>query len=100
MIKLEKYYNEDEWDDFIQELNKQHKKSNMESILSDLLRGNQELAMAIYETLGLQSLDWMHQRNYSLFNIKPIECLGNDNLEKRLKVQLMQMKNGKHLNEQ
>jgi len=94
MTKLEMYYDDESWFEFIEQLNKQHKKSNMESILSDLLKGNHELAMAIYETLGLQSLDWMHQRNYSLFNIKPIECLGNDNLEKRLKVQLMRM-NGK-----
>lgn len=99
MTKLERYYDDESWFEFIEQLNKQHKKSNMESILSDLLRGNQELAMAIYETLGLQSLDWMHQRNYSLFNIKPIECLGNDNLEKRLKVQLMRM-NGKQPNEE
>lgn len=97
MTKLERFYNDDAWCEFIEQLNTHHKKSCIESILSDLLRGNQELAMVIYVTLGSESLDWMHKRSYSLFNIKPIECLGNDNLEKRLKVQLMRM-NGKQPN--
>lgn len=96
MIKLERYYNEDDWNNFIEELDKKHKKSNIESILTDLFKGDEEVAMVIYKTLGLQSLDWIHQRNYSLLNIKPIECLGDENLKKRLKVKLMRMNNIKN----
>jgi hypothetical protein len=91
MIELEKYYKEENWNDFVKVFEKDQEKSNEELTLIDLINGNDQLARVIFESLGYESLNWVNQRIPALDNMKPIECITNSNLEKRLKVCLMRM---------
>jgi len=89
----EQYYpGDDEWEEFVNIFAKKYKDENAYQ-LAQLLDNKLDVAIVIYGQIGgLQgSIDWISRKVPVLENLRPIDCLENDVLIKRLKTALMRM---------
>ncbi|MEL1241439.1 hypothetical protein [Flavobacterium flavipallidum] len=87
MIELEKYYSEENWKGF----SKTFESVNAPKNLMMTLNNDEELAKVIFGILQNESFDWLNKNIPALDNLKPISCLENGHLSKRLKVCLTRM---------
>lgn len=91
-IKLEQYYSGDEsWENFSNAFNEVWTESNFQKQLLSLLDNQTDLAKVIYYHNIESSIEWLYSKIPALDNLKPIECLKDTELTKRLKVCLMRM---------
>lgn len=89
MEKIEEYYKEKRWTDYIKIFGDNWTNSQSQIQLLDLCKNKIDLAMIIDYHLDKQSLNWMKSNIPVLDNLTPLECLEDENLIKRLKVCLM-----------
>ncbi|AWM15207.1 hypothetical protein DI487_15965 [Flavobacterium sediminis] len=92
---LEKYYRgDDSWKEFLDVFPKYSDLENdkfFKLLFSDL-EMKKDLSIVIFELIGGEdSIDWIHQNNPALGNLKPIECINDDKLLMRLKTLLMRL---------
>jgi len=92
MNRLERYYlGEAGWDDFVKLYAEDFLDENAH-ILSAKLNGALDLAIVIYGKRGLREAEWwIEQKVPMLDNIRPLDCLDDIELLKRLRECLMRM---------
>ena len=89
MIELEQYFNEEYWGDFSLLFSAPIESEGYEFLRQQL--DDEELAKVVWATIGVTSVEWIYREVPALDNIKPIDCLCNEALIKRLKVCLLRM---------
>lgn len=92
MPELERYYSGDaDWNDFVKLYSEDYLDDNAR-ILSKKLKGALDLAIVIYGKRGLREGEWWIEQEVPMLNdIKPLDCLDNPDLLKRLRECLMRM---------
>ena len=91
MIELEKYFTDDNWNEFSNIFNLSYIVGKEEILLREKISNNDKMSTIIYQIHGSESLNWIYSKVPALDNLRPIDCITNDNLKKRLKVCLMRM---------
>jgi len=86
---LEKYFNQSVWDKFI-ETCKEHHQKPIPSSLSTLIR-DEEIELALEVSLIGNSVEWVNKKIPALNYLRPIDCLKDETLVKRLKECLLRM---------
>ncbi|MCW1148234.1 hypothetical protein [Flavobacterium lacisediminis] len=82
MIELEKYYSEENWKGF--SITFQSVNAPNDLIMS--LNDDEELAKVIFGILEKDCNNWLNKNIPALDNLKPLECIEEEHLLKRLKV--------------
>lgn len=86
MPALENYYSGDEsWDELEELALKEHKDVPEVVEISERLGGNLGLACVIYGTIGSGAIDWLDRKVPVLDNIRPLDCVNDPVLIKRLR---------------
>ncbi len=92
---LEKYFKEEEWEEFIQFFEEGKCKYDMLEDFNKLknnLNNNKILALIIWELIGSKyANNWIQKPIDALGYMCPIDCINDANLIKRLKVLLMRL---------
>ena len=89
MIELERYYNDKEWDNFVGLCSSNWSNSTQQIDLLNTLHGLKDIAIVIWTTHNLMSKSWIEKEIPALDDLKPIDCLKDGNLIRRLKVCLL-----------
>ncbi|WP_425077854.1 hypothetical protein [Psychroserpens sp. S379A] len=90
MEKLEKYFKgEKYWIEYSINFGDSWNESEFQKELLSQLDNKIDLAKVIYYHCAESSIKWINSKIPALDNIKPVECIKNDELIKRLKVCLM-----------
>jgi len=89
---LERYYTSDkEWEDFAI-LFSEFKDHEQVVELAALLNGNIDVATVIWGKVGrVGAKDWIYKNVNALDKVRPVDCISDKNLMKRLRVALMRM---------
>ena len=88
--ELENYYcGDDAWENFA-EICKNIETDNTKKLL-ELLNNDVKLANVIEYRLSENSLSWITRNIPALNNLKPVDCINDDKLLKRLKECLLRM---------
>lgn len=92
---LEKYFKEEEWKDYIEFFEERKYKYDMLEDFNKLknnLNNDRILATIIWELIGSKYANsWILNPNDALEKKRPIDCINNVTLAKRLKVVLMRL---------
>jgi len=89
MIEIEKYYNKNDWENLV-DLCRDNWIDNEQQIeLLDSLKGLKDLAIVIWTTHKFASQYWIGKEIPALDNLRPIDCIENERLLRRLKVCLL-----------
>lgn len=91
MNELESYYLEESWIEFSDLYKGKRQNFNEKIKVLNLLNFDERLTDVIFGIFENNSFKWINNSVPALGNLKAVECLGNPNLEKRLKVCLMRM---------
>jgi hypothetical protein len=87
---LENYFDgEENWKNFAK-IYKKIETENTNELLT-LLNHNIELANSIEGLIGNNSVNWLYRHVPALNNLRPIDCINDEKLLKRLKECLMRM---------
>jgi hypothetical protein len=90
MEKLEQYYKGDKgWKEYSNNFGNDWIESEFQSELLKQLENKIDLAKVIYYHCSEFSIKWINSKIPALDNLKPVECLKDVELIKRLKVCLM-----------
>lgn len=90
MPALENYYSGDEnWDELEELALKEHRGVPEIAEISKRLGGNLGLACVIYATVGNGAIEWLERKIPALDNIRPLDCINDPLLIKRLREALM-----------
>lgn len=88
MLNLEKYYHEDHWQGMLKIANKYWENTpeqlELLSIITDI-----EIAKVIWGRLIDNCFNWINKPLADLDYLRPIDCLNDDELKKRLKTVLI-----------
>ncbi|XTZ40181.1 hypothetical protein ACQYRI_09485 [Salmonella enterica] len=92
MEPLEEYYSgDDAWQRLVNIYKEDYLDDNAR-LLAKKINGNLDIAVVIYGKRGLrEGIWWLNREVPALDYLKPIDCLQEDNLIKRLKECLMRM---------
>ncbi len=92
---LEKYFKENDWNDFTGFYKeKEYHYESLESFekFKKKLNNDSIIALIIWELIGSNfANNWIKTPNDALDKLKPIDCINDTNLVKRLKVLLMRL---------
>ncbi|MFD2921479.1 hypothetical protein ACFS6H_17255 [Terrimonas rubra] len=90
MIYLEQYYpGEEDWilfSDLYRNIPDSAIANKLESIFKD-----RSVAIVIAGILGNSSLEWINKKIPALDNLRPVDCVDDPKLQKRLRTMLMRM---------
>ncbi len=87
--ELEQFYKgDDDWKDYVEFYSKIWNTCNYKDLLLSELGNDLNLAQVVYGILEDESLVWINCNIPALDNLKPVECIDDENLKKRLKVVL------------
>lgn len=90
MIHLEQYYpGEEDWiqfSDLYKNIPHAEISKELESIFKD-----RAVAIVIAGILGNSSLEWINKQIPALDNLRPLDCVDDPKLQKRLRTMLMRM---------
>lgn len=87
--ELEQFYKGDDyWKDYVEFYSKIWNTCNHKELLLSILGNDLNLAQVVYGILKDESLNWINNNVPALDNLKPAECINDENLKKRLKVVL------------
>jgi len=90
MPALENYYSGDENWEALEELAlREHKDVPKVAEISEKLGGNLGLACVIYGTIGVGAIEWLYRRIPVLDGIRPLDCVNDPILMRRLREALM-----------
>ena len=90
MEELEKYFKgENDWIEYSKNFGDDWNESEFQKELLVMLGNKIDLAKVIYYHCTELSIKWINSKIPALDNLKPVECLKDDELTKRLKVCLM-----------
>lgn len=90
METLENYYAGDEaWNDLEALALKQYKDVPEVQDISEKLGGNLGLASVIYGTIGRRGAEWLDRKVPALDDLRPLDCINDPALIKRLREALM-----------
>lgn len=88
---LEKYYDDNLWKDYVKLYESFWIDSEYQKKLLENLNDKIDIAKVIYGILEEESLRWIEKIIPALGNIKPIDCIDNEILSRRLKTMLTRM---------
>ena len=88
---LEKHYDDNLWKDYVKLYESFWIDSEYQKKLLKNLNDKIDIAKVIYGILEEGSLGWIEKTIPALGNIKPIDCIDNEILSKRLKTMLTRM---------
>lgn len=91
MIELEKYYNKKDWDNLVDLCRGNWTNSSLQVELLKTLNGMLDIAIVLWMTHKSASSNWIKSGIPALDNLRPIDCLKNEKLIKRLKVCLLRI---------
>ena len=86
---LEMYFNQSVWDDFIETCKKHHQKPISPS-LSAIIK-DKDIELAIEVSVIGNSVEWVKSKVPALNYLRPIDCLEDETLVKRLKECILRM---------
>lgn len=90
--ELEQYYESDEsWNGFVDFHAKHWEKCTFKDSLVSSLNNNIDIAKVIFGVLCNEGFFWIDSAAPALDGLKPIDCIFDENLKKRLKVVLTRM---------
>ena len=93
MIKLEQYYKEEgSWKKYSSIFGEDWTDSDFQKELLVLVNNQIDIAKVIYYHNAEFSIEWLNSEVPALDNLKPLECIKDSELTKRLKVCLMRIK--------
>ncbi|ATA21759.1 hypothetical protein [Gibbsiella quercinecans] len=92
MHRLERYYSSDaDWNDFVKLYAEDYLDENAR-ILSSKLNGAIDLAIVIYGKRGIKEGEWWIEQEVPMLDkIRPLDCLDDPELLRRLRECLMRM---------
>lgn len=88
---LDAYYNDSYWKNYIDLYNRFWNNGEYQQLLLNDLQNNIDVAKVIYGIFEDDSLEWINTEIPALGNLKPKNCLEDENLLKRLKTLLTRM---------
>lgn len=88
---LEEYYDNNHWEEYVKLYESFWIESEYQKRLLSSLNGKIDIAKVIYGILEEDSQKWIEKIIPALGNIKPINCIDDEILSKRLKTMLTRM---------
>ena len=88
---LEEYYENNLWEDYVKLYESFWIDSEYQKILLNSLNNKIDIAKVIYGILEKDSHRWIEKIIPTLGNIRPIDCIDDEILSKRLKTMLTRM---------